>query len=524
MATISPTLSESLRGYRLQPGKVKVKPEHVSLEACLGTQENPEAISLKYPFMVARMQCVVGPKMAIEAGRNGILTFVPRNLKDEDKKAIVDANNDARLEKGSINFLENPVYAEPDFTYKKVLDTLVNRHGHSIIPIIDNRRKLKGIYIHDPHTPLVVHNSTPIEKLAEGLRENPKSEEPEGIRYLVNSDDEKTVNKVLEEEGRTFIPIVDNDMIFQKLAFKQKYDTNFIGIAISTRGNWREEIKKWSSDVDTLTLDSSNVWFDDAFKIIKYIKESSELRGKPFGVGNVVGKEAFEEFAKAGADYIIGGMGVGSICLTGSGEGRGCGRGQMTVARELAEARDKYFKETGKYVYLVGDGGIDNVQTISVALGFFDFLMMGNYFNKFYESAAKKLKKADGDYKEVHDEGAIEYVESWGEGNPHADIVAKYGIDLSGEPDINQNGVAERYGNITSLGGVVEGVKDVVKYRGRLKPCVEKDARGLRVNISNTGASNLKEYREVSVFEKIDLLTLYDLKPHGLAGLEEGGN
>ena len=521
MVTISPDLSESLRAYRLQPGKVKVKPERVSLETCFGTQENPKAISLQYPFMVARMQSVVGPKMAVAGGGEGILTFIPRNLRDKDKEAIINANNEARLVRGTINFLENPAYAEPGFTYKQVLDTLVNRTGHSVIPIMDSKRTLSGIYIHNPNKPLVGHQLTPIEKLAESLRENPKSEELGGIRYLINVDDEQEIQRVLDEEKRTFIPIVDNDMIFQRLAFLQKYDTNFIGMAISTRGNWKEEIKRWAGRVDTLTLDSSNVWFEDAFRIIKYVKDSSELRKKPFGVGNIVSGKAFREFAEAGADYIIGGMGIGSICITGSEEGRGCGRGQMTVARELAEARDEYHADSGRYVYAIGDGSIDNVQTMSVALGFCDMIMMGNYFNRFFESPAKKL---DADKNETHDEGAIKYVETWGEGNPHADVVAKYGIDFTGEPSSNHNGVAERYGHITSSGGVVEGVKDIVKYSGRLKPCVERDARGLKANISNAGAGNLEEYRKIAVFEKIDLFTLHDLRHHGLAGLVEGGN
>jgi len=521
MARRSEVVSESLRAYRVQPGRVKVKSEQVSLEAFLGTQDNPKAISLQYPFITARMQCVVGPKMAVAAGRNGILTMIPRNLRDEDKEAIIRANNEAQLVRDYINFLGDPISARPDLSYKVVMDTLVNRHGHSIIPIIDDSRKLRGVYIHDSHNPPIVHPSTLIEKLAQGLRENPISEEQRGIRYLVNTEDEHEIQGVFEEEERTFIPVVNEDMVFQKLAFLQKYDTNFIGMAISTRGNWRAEIKRWAEKVDTLVLDSSNVWFDDAFKIVRYVKESEELKKKPFGVGNIVSKEAFMEFAEAGVDYVIGGMGGGSICITGSDEGRGMGRGQMTVARELAEARDKYAKEKGRYVCLVLDGGVDNVQTMSVGLGFADLVMMGNYFNRFFESAGKKL---DADKEEIHDEGAIKYVESWGEGNPCADIVAKYGIDGTGEPDFNQNGVAERYGNITSAGGVVEGVKKPVKYRGRLKPCVEEDARGLRANISNTGAGNLKEYRELAVFEKIDLLTYYDLRPHGLAGLTEKGD
>jgi len=524
MATISPGISESLKAYRLQPGRVKIKPEHVSLEAHLGTKENPHAITLQYPYMLARMQSIVGPRMVVEAGRNGILSMVPRSLRDSDKEVIVKANNDARLKKGTIDFLEKPASAEPGTSYKVVLDHVVNRTGHSVIPIMDSMRKLRGIYIHDPQMRIVGHDETPIEQLAEGLRESPKSEEPKGIRYLINVDDETEIKRVLKEEGRTFIPIVNDDMVLQKLAFLQKYDTNFIGMAIGTRGNWRAEIKKWFEKVDTLTLDSSNVWFDDAFKIVRYIKESDELSKKPFGVGNVVSKEAFLEFAEEGADYVIGGMGIGSICQTGDDvEGRGCGRGQMTVAREFAEAREEYFNRTERYVYAIGDGSINSVQTMSVAFGFFDLVMMGSYFNRFLEAAGRKF---DSDKNKTHDEGAIRYVETWGEGNPHAGDVAMRGISLTGEPDQNSESIVERYGHVSSAGVFKEGVKGKVIYRGRLKPNIEMDANGLRSNVSNSGMdpedgeSHLEAYRKAAVFEKIDTFTQQDLRPHGLEEID----
>jgi IMP dehydrogenase len=222
-----------------------------------------------------------------------------------------------------------------------------------------------------------------------------------------------------------------------------------------------------------------------------------------------------EEFADAGADYVIGGMAVGSICQTGS---RGNGRGQFTVAHELAEARDKYAAQSGgRYVPIVIDGGIKTIKDMVVALAFGDFIVMCNYFNAFYEAAAKKL---DENKKETSEEALIRFVETWGEGHPRARLVAMFGMNykeaLEQLDPKEAASVLERYGQSSVASATVEGVVGLVNYRGRLKPCVEDDARYLRATISNAGAKNLAEFREKAIVEKISPETLVDLKPHDI--------
>jgi IMP dehydrogenase len=319
---------------------------------------------------------------------------------------------------------------------------------------------------------------------------------------------------------RGFVPIVDDNMILQKLAFLQKYDTNFIGIAIGTRGDWKAEINKWAPQVDTLCTDSSNICFEDSLKILEYVKSSRELRDKPFGFGNIIQGRHYKSFAEAGADYLIAGMGVGSICKTGSK--RGNARGQMTVALEIAKERDEYFEKTGRYVPFVLDGGIETVHEMTVALAMADFIMMGNYFNRFYESAARKFRARDGNKEPTFDE-AIDWVETWGEGHPRARLVAMCGIDLRRGPSetgVNGGDVVARYGHSSVSAATVEGVLGYVKYRGRLKPCVEEDARYIKTTIQNVGAENLKSYRDkvrkYQLLEKADSRTLRDMLPHDL--------
>jgi len=508
MVKINDKESESLSEYLILTGWIKIKPEEVSLKANLGN------IELQYPYMTARMQCIVGEEMAIAAGRNGILTMIPRSLSDEDKRKIINANNKVRLKKGDIEFQENPEFATPESSLGEVVKQ-VERTGHSVVPILDRKSKLYGVYIHDPEHPLLVPLTSKITEVMHKLSLKPENENE--IIYLTTQASEEEIRKALELQKRKFVPIVDSQGVLQKIAFLQKFNTNYIGMAISTRQGWEEEIEKYASLVDTLCIDSSNACFEDAIKILRYAKQ--KFPDKPFGIGNIIQARDFEIFAEAGADYIIGGMGVGSICKTGSE--RGNGRGQFTVARELAEARDKYFKEKGKYVYFVLDGGIKNVKDMIVALTFADFIMLGNYFNKFHEAVAQKF---DANKQLTSNEALMKYVESWGEGHPRARLVAMYGLNfrkiLAGNNQ-TQEKVSERYGHITLAGATTEGVVGLVPYRGRLKPCVERDARYIRTTISNSGAIDLKSFKEIAILEKASEQTQKDMLPHDLEVTEE---
>ena len=190
MGTISQKTSESLREYLILTDWIKNSPEQVSLAARLGP------ISLQYPYMTARMQCVVGPEMAVAAGRNGILTMIPRSLRDEDKQAIIDANKKARLRKGEIEFQENPVFASPDSSLEEVVGK-VRRTGHSTIPVTDRFSKLYGVYIHDPNNFPIFPPNTPIREVMIPLG----SGDSQGIPYIIGGENIDEIRRVIARKA-----------------------------------------------------------------------------------------------------------------------------------------------------------------------------------------------------------------------------------------------------------------------------------------------------------------------------------
>jgi IMP dehydrogenase len=84
--------------------------------------------------------------------------------------------------------------------------------------------------------------------------------------------------------------------------------------------------------------------------------ELCQTIGLPVVVGNCVTYSAALELMRTGIDGILVGVGPGAACTTR--EVLGVGVPQVTATMDCAAAREAYFKETGKYVALITDGGI----------------------------------------------------------------------------------------------------------------------------------------------------------------------
>jgi IMP dehydrogenase len=108
----------------------------------------------------------------------------------------------------------------------------------------------------------------------------------------------------------------------------------------------------------------------------------SELRkdiSMPIVVGNCVSYNATMELMKTGISAILVGVGPGAACTTR--EVLGVGVPQITATIDCAAARDQYFKETGRYVPIITDGGFRKGGDIckAIACGA-DGVMIGSIF------------------------------------------------------------------------------------------------------------------------------------------------
>ena len=83
--------------------------------------------------------------------------------------------------------------------------------------------------------------------------------------------------------------------------------------------------------------------------------ELKEMLPMPVVVGNCVSYSACLELMRTGVSGVLVGVGPGAACTTR--EVLGVGVPQVTATIDCAAARDEYFRESGKYVSIITDGG-----------------------------------------------------------------------------------------------------------------------------------------------------------------------
>jgi IMP dehydrogenase len=203
------------------------------------------------------------------------------------------------------------------------------------------------------------------------------------------------------------------------------------------------------------------------------------------GGGNIVSADGFRYLVEeADVDFVKVGIGGGSICITR--EQKGIGRGQASAVLEVAAERDRYFRETGIYVPICSDGGLNNDTNIIMALALgADFVMMGRYFAMTEESPTPKINYRGMLYKPY-----------WGEGSSRARNWQRY---KEGETDL--------------AGAVMqfeEGVDAYVPYGGPLAEKVETTLAKLRASMCNIGVLSLEELHKNARAVRISSMTLVE--------------
>ena len=97
----------------------------------------------------------------------------------------------------------------------------------------------------------------------------------------------------------------------------------------------------------------------------------------PVAVGNTTSFEAAYQLMGQGIAAIFVGVGPGAACTTR--EVLGIGVPQVTAISDVAAARDTYFDETGRYVPVIGDGGMRRGGAIAKAIAAgADAVMLGS--------------------------------------------------------------------------------------------------------------------------------------------------
>ena len=471
MAKFCKEPSRTFSEYLLIPGYTDENciPDNVDLSTPLVKFKKGEkpALHLNIPMVSAVMQAVSGEEMACALAREGGVSFIYGSQTIESQAAMV-----AKVKSTKSGFTGSDSNISPEATLADVI-ALKQKTGHSTMAVTENGKadgKLVGIVTSRDYrvsrmdlNTKVKEFMTPYEKLIVGDEDITLSE----------------ANDLIWDHKLNQLPVVDKNQRLKAFVFRKDYASHkenpnellddqkryVVGAGINTR-DYEERVPALvEAGVDVLCIDSSEGYSCWQAKTLQWIREKYGDTVK-VGAGNVVDEEGFRFLAEAGADFIKVGIGGGSICITR--EQKGIGRGQATATLEVAQARDKYFEETGVYIPICSDGGIVHDYHITLALAFgADFVMLGRYFARFKE-APNNLVSVNGNYMK----------EYWGEGSARARNWQRY--DVGGDAKMS----------------FVEGVDSYVPYAGTLHENVGLTLSKISHTMCNCGCLSIPDLQK----------------------------
>ena len=176
----------------------------------------------------------------------------------------------------------------------------------------------------------------------------------------------------------------------------------------------------------------------------------------PVIIGNTVTYSATLELMQAGPSGVLVGVGPGAACTTRGVLGLGVP--QVTATVDCAAARDYYFKQTGKYVPIITDGGMSRGGDICKAFACgADAVMIG--------SAFARTKEAPG--RGYH----------WGMATPHAKLPRGTRIRV----------------------GVTGTLKQILFGPAELDDGSQNLMGALMTCMGNVGKKNIREFQETDI-------------------------
>lgn len=202
------------------------------------------------------------------------------------------------------------------------------------------------------------------------------------------------------------------------------------------------------------------------------LPELRQTMSLPVIVGNCCSYSAALELMRTGIDSILVGVGPGAACTTR--EVIGVGVPQITATIDCAAARETYFRESGKYVSVITDGGIRTGGDLCKAFAAgADAVMLG--------SPLAQATEAPG--KGYH----------WGMSHPHPALPrgtrVKVGTCASLEqvlfgPTSVTDGTQNLIGALRTSMGVCSArtIKEMQKTKMIIAPAIKTEGKYLQVN------------------------------------------
>jgi len=473
--------SRTLMEFRLLPGLTTEKStiNRITLRTPLiYTDETDHKYHINIPIIAAAMQSVSGVDMAIELARLGGVAFIYCSQPIDQQSAMI-----SKIKNYKAGFVK-PETVNPDITIQQLFE-LSQQKGYTTFPVVDQDHKLLGILTKSDYDV----------KRHSNLQARDRMLMTDQIEVGVNVNSLSEANAILMDSHQSVLPIVDDDGILLYLVFRKDIRNHLdnpneviderkrlMAAAAVNTYDYKERIPALvEAGVDLIAIDSSDGFSEYQKHTLKWVMEN--YPDLPVVGGNIITEDGFNFLVEHGARAVKVGMGGGSICITQ--EQKGTGRGLATAIMKVNEAREKYYKKTGKYIPIIADGGIVHAKDIVIALALgSDYVMMGRYFARMEESPTQKVT--------INNRVMKPY---WGEGAARA-----------------RRWKAMRYSQLK----FVEGVEGFVEYAGKLRDNLDDTLSKIKASMSSCGVSNIKELHENAELEVISSLSIREGKVHDI--------
>lgn len=191
----------------------------------------------------------------------------------------------------------------------------------------------------------------------------------------------------------------------------------------------------------------------------------------PIVVGNTVSYAATKELMETGIAAVLVGVGPGSACT--SREVLGVGVPQVSATIECAAARDQHYRETGRYVPIITDGGIHSGGDLckAIAAGA-DAVMIGSPFAACAEAPGRGYH--------------------WGMATPHAELPRGTRVRIGVNTDLRRllfgptsrtDGTENLVGALRTAMGVcgAQTIREMQQAEMVIAPSIKTEGKGFQL-------------------------------------------
>ncbi|KGM34645.1 IMP dehydrogenase [Inquilinus limosus] len=446
-------------------------------------------IELGIPLLSAAMDTVTEAPLAIAMAQAGGIGVIHRNL-DIDRQAE-EVRKVKRFESGMV---VNPITIGPNASLAEAL-ALMDRHGISGIPVVEDNGKLVGI-LTNRDVRFATNPTQPVRELMtkENLvtvREGVGKDEAK--RLLHQNRIEKLL--VVDDAFRCIGLVTVKDIVRAQLhpnACKDEQGRLRVAAATGTgdKGISRAEAL-FDAGVDVLVLDTAHGHSEGVLKSVERARRLTN--STQLVAGNVATADAAKALIDAGADAVKVGIGPGSICTTRMVAGVGVP--QLTAVMDCVEA----CRKAG--IPVISDGGIKYSGDLAKAIAAgADVVMLGSLFAGTDEAPGEVILYQGRSYKSYRGMGSL-------------GAMARGSADRYFQQEVSD-----------TLKLVPEGVEGRVPYKGPIANVIHQLVGGLKAAMGYTGSRTIADLHQRAEFVRITNAGLRESHVHDITVTHEAPN